>query len=175
MAARRKSQERPTSLAALLRDTAPGRAAAGTTLTRQLWLEVAGVAFAKRTRPAKMERGTLLVLVTSAGWAQELSLHGPVLLERLRARGVEVEKMRFKVGPVEPPERGGVHAPSADELDRARRTEPTAATLEKVESLPEGGLRAALEKTARVVARRNAEQDVTHKAAAQKKPRLPGT
>jgi hypothetical protein len=171
---RRRRQETPTALADLLKQTAPGKAAANVVLSRATWLEIAGVAFAKRTRPDRVERGTLHVIVVSPGWAQELTLHAPVLLERLRAKGVEVERMRFRVGDVEPPDRGGIHAPAREEIERARTADapPQAkAPLTRVEG-PE--LRAAMERTAVVIARRDLEADARERAARQKKPRLPG-
>ncbi len=121
---RRRRQEAPTALAELLKQTAPGKAAANVVLSRATWLEIAGVAFAKRTRPDRVERGTLHVVVVSPGWAQELTLHAPVLLERLRAKGVEVERMRFRVGDVEPPDRGGIHAPARTHRRRPRPRSP---------------------------------------------------
>jgi hypothetical protein len=173
-ARRRRAQQTPTTIGELLKQTAPGKAAANVVLSRATWLEVAGVAFAKRTRPDRVERGTLHVIVISPGWAQELTLHAPVLLERLRAKGVEVERLRFRVGDVEPPERGGVHAPAKEEIARARNADapPEAkAPLARVEG-PE--LRAAIAKTAVTIARRDLEADAIDRASRRRKPHVPG-
>lgn len=55
--------------------------------------------------PAKLDRGVLHVRVTSSAWAQELSLLSEPIIAQLRARGVQVEALRFRVGRVEVPER----------------------------------------------------------------------
>jgi hypothetical protein len=164
----------PTALGELLKDTAPGKAAANVVLSRATWLEVAGVAFAKRTRPDRVERGTLHVVVVSPGWAQELTLHAPVLLERLRAKGVEVERLRFRVGDVEPPERGGVHAPAKEEIARARSADAPPEAKAPLARVGGPELRAAIERTAVTIARRDLEADAIERAARQRKPRIPG-
>lgn len=67
--------------------------------------------FSDRTRPGRLERGTLLVRVASAVWAQELSLLSDDLIGRLRASGLAVDTLRFRVERLEP--RPRVVAPRA--------------------------------------------------------------
>jgi hypothetical protein len=123
----------------------------------------------------KLDRGTLLIAVASPGWAQELAMHEPVLLERLRGRGVEVDKMRFRVGDVAPPDRGGVVAPAKETVEAAIREsehDPIALPHEK---LADPALRDIVAKTGRSVARANAIERVRAKAASERKPRIPGS
>lgn len=172
--ARKRSNDAPTSIGNLLARTAPGRAAQTVVLSRGLWEEVAGVGFARRTRPDRIDRGTLHVIVASSGWAQELTLHAPTILERLKARGIDVERMRFKVGDVEAPEHGGVLVPGKDELERARNASPSREAIAPLSKVAGPALRDAIEGAARAAARRDAETRAVARAAAQKKPRVPG-
>jgi len=164
----------PTRIGDLVAKTAPGRAAVNVVVSRAVWEEVAGVGFARRTRPERVVRGTLYVVVASSGWAQELALHEPTLLERLKSRGVEVERLRFRVGEVELPDRGGVYAPAKEELVRARTLEAPEEAKASLARIADPALREALEKAARAAARRKAEVEATERAAKDKKPRIPG-
>lgn len=65
-----------------------------------MWLEVVGAHVAGRSRPGRVFDGKLQVTVTTSAWAQELSHLSGELLDRLRARGVELEGLRFRVGEV---------------------------------------------------------------------------
>jgi len=69
------------------------------------WEAAVGSRIAARARPVRVDRGVLLVRTSTATWAQELSLLSDTILEQLRARGVAVRSLRFRVGPVEPPDR----------------------------------------------------------------------
>lgn len=69
------------------------------------WEAAVGTRIAARARPVKLERGVLYVRASSSTWAQELSLLGDTIAEQLRARGVAVQSLRFRVGKVEPIER----------------------------------------------------------------------
>lgn len=69
------------------------------------WEAAVGSRIAMRTMPARLERGVLHVRVASATWAQELSLLSDPIITQLRARGVAVDTLRFRVGKVEVPER----------------------------------------------------------------------
>lgn len=171
---RRRKNARPTTLGDLLAATAPGRAAKTTLITRTLWQTVAGVAFAKRTKPDRLERGTLHVLCASSGWAQELALHAPLILERLQARGIEVERIRFRVTEVEPPDHPGAHAPTAAELARARAVEADPKLVARLAVIESDALRDTLARTARAVARRAAEVEAHARAAQDRKPSVPG-
>ncbi len=106
------------------------------------WEAAVGTRIAARAMPAKLDRGVLHVRVASATWAQELSLLGEPILAQLRARGVRVDVLRFRVGHVEVPER------SKTREDHVR-TSPPAVPLppklaEEVASVPDEELRAAI-------------------------------
>jgi len=106
------------------------------------WEAAVGTRIAARAMPAKLDRGVLHVRVASATWAQELSLLGDPILAQLRARGVAVEALRFRVGRVDAPER------SKTREDHVR-TAPPAVPLppqlaEDVERVRDADLRAAI-------------------------------
>jgi len=69
------------------------------------WEAAVGSRIAARAQPVKLERGVLHVRAASSTWAQELSMLSEPILEQLKARGVAVESLRFRVGPVAPPAR----------------------------------------------------------------------
>lgn len=174
---RKRDADGPTSLGDLVQKTAPGKAASQIVVSRRVWQEVAGVGFARRTHPTRFDRGTLYVQVASAGWAQELALVEKVILERLRERGVVVERLRFTVTEVARPERGGVYAPPRSAVEAAREKKLSAEAARALERVSDPSLREVIEKTARTIARREAEVAVRQEAAAVEKaiPKLPGT
>jgi predicted nucleic acid-binding Zn ribbon protein len=91
----------PRPLAYALEDFTATMAPA-TTLARvqALWGEVVGQTLAEECRPVSEREGVVTVACRSAVWAQELSMMGPELAERLnRALGsTAVGELRFKVG-----------------------------------------------------------------------------
>ncbi|WP_438012080.1 DUF721 domain-containing protein [Sorangium sp. So ce321] len=66
------------------------------------WEAAVGSRIAARARPLKLERGVLHVRAASSTWAQELSMLGDAITTQLRARGLPVHSLRFRVGKVEP-------------------------------------------------------------------------
>jgi hypothetical protein len=174
----RKSVDRraaPTRIGDLVQKTAPGKAASQIIVSRSVWQEVAGVGFARRTHPTRFDRGTLWVEVASAGWAQELALVEKTILERLRARGVVVERLRYNVTDVARPERGGIFAPAKKIVQAAREMELPEETARAVAKVRDPDLRDVIAKTARAAARRKAEVDVRDAANTDRAvPRLPG-
>jgi hypothetical protein len=66
------------------------------------WELAVGTKIARRARPTKLERGVLHIRAATAGWTQELSLLADAIVEKLRARGLDVRSLRFHVGSVEP-------------------------------------------------------------------------
>lgn len=173
---RRTSNATPTRLGDLVQRTEPGKAAAQRVLSRAIWEEVAGVGFARRTRPGRIHRGTLFVIVASSGWAQELALVEKVVIDRLSQRGIEIERLRYEVGDVEAPDRGGVYAPERQAVEAARKAdlpEDAASALDKVR---DPGLREVMALAARAAARRKAVVELEESAYAERKaiPRLPG-
>jgi hypothetical protein len=69
------------------------------------WKLAVGPRIADRAHPITLERGILLVKVTTSVWANELSMLAPELVSRLRNRGFAVDQLRFRVGPLDLPER----------------------------------------------------------------------
>lgn len=97
-------------------------------IAHAVWRAAVGPRIADRAKPQSLENGVLTVKVATAPWAHELSLLSEALRERLRAHGVAVESLRFRVGPIEsaprPPERRQTRAvpppaPLPPELARA--------------------------------------------------------
>ncbi len=171
----RNRREGPTRIGDLVQKTAPGKAAAQIIVTRTVWQEVAGVGFARRTQPTRFDRGTLWIQVASAGWAQELALVEKTIIERLRARGVAVDRLRYNVTDVARPDRGGVYAPPRAAVQAAREVELPAETARAVAKVRDPELREIIAKTARAAARRKAEVDVRDAANVERAvPRLPG-
>jgi hypothetical protein len=69
------------------------------------WKLVVGLRIADRAQPVSLERGILLVKVTTSVWANELQMLAPELVARLRVRGYAVDQLRFRVGPLDMPDR----------------------------------------------------------------------
>jgi hypothetical protein len=69
------------------------------------WKVVVGPRIADRAHPVTLDRGILLVKVTTSVWANELQMLAPELVARLRIRGFAVDQLRFRVGPLDLPDR----------------------------------------------------------------------
>jgi hypothetical protein len=70
-----------------------------------LWPDVVGEVTANKTRPLYVNRGTLVVLVTSSAWANQLNLLKPrllLLLEKRVGAGV-IRDLRWKTGALDDP------------------------------------------------------------------------
>ena len=80
----------------------------------RVWRDAVGARIAERAAPISLAAGVLLLRVPSSVWAHELSLLSVELCERLRARGVEANELRFRVGVLpavdRPPERRTVRS-----------------------------------------------------------------
>ncbi len=73
------------------------------TLLAQLqraWPEVAGAAIAREADPVSERGGVVTVACSASGWAQELDLMAPLLIERLNAAVTagEVRRLRCVTG-----------------------------------------------------------------------------
>lgn len=68
-----------------------------------VWLAAVGPRIAARTRPLRVERGALVVRVESPVWGHELGFLADAIVARLRERRVDVARLVFAVGPIEPP------------------------------------------------------------------------
>ena len=115
---RSASSNRPSSLGELL--------SASQDLTRServswwLWRQAVGKRIAARSIPDRFDDNTLLVKVKSALWAQELSLHAPLILERLRIQHPRIRALRFQVSEVVLPELPAArHVPRPVQLPQA--------------------------------------------------------
>jgi hypothetical protein len=92
------------------------------------WEAAVGSRIAARARPIRLDRGVLLVRTATATWAQELAFLADAILSQLRGRGIQVEALRFRVGPVDAPER----PPSRSEVRTAPAEVPLPPTVEAV-------------------------------------------
>jgi hypothetical protein len=101
----RRSMERPEPLAKVLLRSASGQAREGAPLPPRAWYDAVGDRVARRTRPIRLENKVLTVRAATAVWAQELSFVAPTIVKRLAALGFEVDSLRFRVGPVDAPDR----------------------------------------------------------------------
>jgi hypothetical protein len=179
MASRRRFPRRgrgdPQPIGTLLAQSEAARALSQVAVPRKTWEEVAGVAFSRRTAPERLDRGVLWVVVSSPAWSQELALHAPLILERLRARGVDARQLRFRVGVVPPPDRGGVVAPAERELARigaeAAATDPRG---RPAASVKDEALRELIATVGRSLARAEAMEAERERVAQDRKPRIPG-
>jgi predicted nucleic acid-binding Zn ribbon protein len=66
-----------------------------------VWEEAVGSRIARRAVPTHLHAGVLFVRVSSAAWANELSLLAEDIRAQLKARGCEVAALRFRVGEVD--------------------------------------------------------------------------
>jgi hypothetical protein len=111
------------------------------------WESAVGSRIARRTRPLRIERGTLHVLAASAAWVQELSLLSEPIVAELRKRGYTLSSLRFRVGSVD--------RPVEPRSDGPRKRVPLAAPLDPrlsraLEAVHDDELRAAIERAARM-------------------------
>ncbi|HEY1065985.1 MAG TPA: DUF721 domain-containing protein [Pirellulales bacterium] len=67
------------------------------------WAEAVGDDFARQTRPGAPRRGVLTVLVANSTLLQELTFQERRILGLLRTRlpQQKIEKLKFRIGPVE--------------------------------------------------------------------------
>lgn len=119
MPKRRKRSIEPLG-AVLSRDRTVDRTGAThVVIAKEAWEGAVGSRIAHRTRPEKIQRGVLHVVVATSAWAQELSLLSESILEALRPLRPELSALRFRVGDarwVRPPEGRRVLVPPPVEL-----------------------------------------------------------
>ena len=103
---RRKKMIAPEALQNVLARAGEDRFAANRApLPPHVWAAAVGARIAERTRPLAIENGVPVVRAATSVWASELQLLSDALLARLRAAGVGVRALRFRVGTIDPPER----------------------------------------------------------------------
>jgi Dna[CI] antecedent, DciA len=91
-------RNRPAALGSLLASSREAAARyAGTAIDREQWRRIVGERIAARTEPGAKRGRELTVHVASASWAQELSLLVNEIVVRLKAAGIYVDTVRFRV------------------------------------------------------------------------------
>ncbi|WP_437316928.1 DUF721 domain-containing protein [Sorangium sp. So ce385] len=131
------------------------------------WEAAVGSRIAARARPLKLERGVLHVRAASSTWAQELSMLGDVITAQLRARGLAVQSLRFRVGKVEPVAR----PPWREEVRPAPKEAPLPSEVRReLGKVADPDLRDAIAKAA---ARNLGWQEAEASASASARPRNP--
>jgi Dna[CI] antecedent DciA-like protein len=91
-------RNKPAALGSLLASSREAAARyAGTAIDREQWRRIVGERIAARTEPGAKRGRELTVHVASASWAQELSLLVNEIVIRLKAAGVYVDTVRFRV------------------------------------------------------------------------------
>jgi hypothetical protein len=99
-------RNKPAALGALLASSREAAARfAGTAVDREQWRRVVGERIAARTEPGAKRGRELTVHVASASWAQELSLLVSEIVLRLKAAGIGVDTVRFRVKEIAAPTR----------------------------------------------------------------------
>ncbi len=103
---RRKSLDAPEPMLDLLDRAGEDRfARRRSPIPMREWKLAVGPRIADRAHPVSLERGVLLLKVTTSVWANELQMLAPELVARLRVCGHAVDQLRFRVGQLESPER----------------------------------------------------------------------
>jgi len=88
----------PTPLAELLDDAQSETARrAGAAFTPSMWRAAVGARIADRTRVGSLVRGTLTIYAASSTWANELTFLTTDIIARLRAAGVDVHTLKFRI------------------------------------------------------------------------------
>ena len=91
-------RNKPAALGSLLASSREAAARyAGTAVDREQWRQIVGERIAARTEPGAKRGRELTVHVASASWAQELALLVNEILVRLKAAGIYVDTVRFRV------------------------------------------------------------------------------
>ena len=113
---------------------------------RRDWEAAVGSRISRRTRPYKIQRGTLFVRTASAAWANELSLLTETILEQLQRRGHAITALRFRVGAVDVAEpRGRKHQAPPPEPPPLPLPADVDANIEQIDNDP---LKAAIRQAA---------------------------
>ena len=122
-----RSSDTPYSLSAVLAQSPALRDQQR--LAWSTWRSIVGHRVANHTMPLRVEGDTMHVAVSSALWASELSLLQTPILAKLRTVLPTVHLLRFRVGPVKPPQ----HAAPPIRVHSAALPEELNQTLCKVE------------------------------------------
>lgn len=147
---RRRDARGPEPLGAVLATTDARRSRAQPPpVDLRVWEASVGTRIAARARPVRLDRGTLHVVAASSTWCQELALLSETIVAGLVARGVAVQALRFRVGPVTSLDRDGqakrLPRPQGDAHRRAPPEAPLPPSVERaLTRVPDEELRAAI-------------------------------
>jgi hypothetical protein len=112
MAGRRRNLKDPEPLSAVLSRSSPDRRAGSSTpIPPEAWKRAVGLRISERARPLRLDGRVLTVQAATAVWVQELTFLAPTIVQRLADSGFDVETIRFRVGPMDPPLRTPEPAP----------------------------------------------------------------
>ncbi|MEI9950955.1 MAG: DUF721 domain-containing protein [Pseudomonadota bacterium] len=137
-------RNKPAALGSLLASSREAAARyAGTAIDREQWRLIVGERIATRTEPGAKRGRELTVYVASAGWAQELSLLVNEIVVRLKAAGIHVDTVRFRVKEIAVEPRD----PAARKPIYRKASLPFALT-EQLERIEDAELRDAISETA---------------------------
>jgi len=133
-------RNKPAALGSLLASSREAAARyAGTVIDREQWRRIVGERIAARTEPGAKRGRELTVHVASASWAQELSLLVNEIVVRLKAAGIHVDTVRFRVKAIDAQPRD----PAARQPLYRKAALPGALT-ERLENIADPELRAAI-------------------------------
>ncbi|HET7542953.1 MAG TPA: DciA family protein [Polyangiaceae bacterium] len=91
-------RNKPVALGSLLASSRDAAARyAGIAIDHEQWRQLVGERIAARTEPGSMRGRELTVHVATSSWAQELSLFEKEIVGRLVAKGIKVDRLRFRV------------------------------------------------------------------------------
>jgi hypothetical protein len=109
------------------------------------WRRAVGSRIADKSRPVAKQGTTLVVEVQSSTWAQELSFLSATIVDKLRAEGIAVTDVRYRVGRRQPSRQEPPVAPA-----RAVRQAPLPSDLAaRLQGVDDPILRQAIERAAR--------------------------
>jgi hypothetical protein len=146
MARRRRQLKDPEPLSDVLSRSSPDRSArSACPIPVEAWRRAVGPRIVERARPLRIDGRVLTVQAATAVWVQELTFLAPTIVERLRASGFDVGKIRFRVGPIEPALR--TLEPAARRIVPAPHPLPSAVSRE-IAKIGDPALRQAIAKAA---------------------------
>ncbi|CAN5505315.1 hypothetical protein BH09MYX1_BH09MYX1_46530 [soil metagenome] len=106
-----------------------------------LWRTIVGPRVADRAIPVKIEKDMLVIRVATSAWAQELSLLSTTILARLKEYDIDLKRLTFRTGPIDPPQR----PPERRRSTKVPPPAPLPASVSKsVEGVADEELRAAI-------------------------------
>jgi hypothetical protein len=118
----------------------------GACLTHTEWERLVGERISRRTRVGTVRQGTLTIYAATASWANELTFLTDDILARLEPTGLGVNKLRFRVKELGPPQPGfGARRKAPAPPPRAPLP---AALIERLEKVDDPELRQAIAEAA---------------------------